>query len=140
MSRHVGYFDNTNIIQLFFIQSNSIVDITVHCVDCTGIITTWLNFRKFSKNNCTIHPNFSPNSIPPNFSKIWCIGSIQIWSSLDRVPSSLNFHTHLHYQSLRYKECKDASAMNMRDAKTGELLPLGCCMQVTTRAAIINWK
>lgn len=40
MSRHVGYFDNTNIIQLFFIQSNSIVDITVHCVDCTGIITT----------------------------------------------------------------------------------------------------
>lgn len=37
MSRHVGYFDNTNIIQLFFIQSNSIVDITVHCVE---VITT----------------------------------------------------------------------------------------------------
>lgn len=102
-----------------------------------------LNFRKFSKSNRTIHPN-----------------SLQIWLLQNTAKSDafnpykfghpyvLTFVFHRPSTSTRFctikawgtRNVKMLDAMNMRDAKTGELLPLGCCMQVTTRAAIINWK
>lgn len=69
-----------------------------------------LNFRKFSKSNRTIHPNSL---------QIWLLQSTAKSDAFNPYkfghPYVLTFVFHrpststlLHYQSLRYKECKDA--------------------------------
>lgn len=117
MSWHVGYFDNINIVHYYLYLIYRYY---------------FLNFSKFSKSNRTIPIQILSKSPKSGVSNPYKFGHPYV------------FHQFPHPLALSKLEAtrnvKMLDTMNMRDAKTGELLPLGCCMQVTTRAAIINWK
>lgn len=117
MSWHVGYFDNINIVHYYLYLIYRYY---------------FLNFSKFSKSNRTIPIQILSKSPKSGVSNPYKFGHLYVFHQLPH-PLALS-------KLEATRNVKMLDTMNMRDAKTGELLLLGCCMQVTTRAAIINWK